>query len=326
MPTLKQLEYFLAVIDHGGVGRAARVLNVSQPSLSQQLKELERRLGVKLIERKAGKNHTTPIGRLIIDDARAMAASAERIRRTCSEGARGGIGQLNLGVTPTIGPYLMPEVIRTIKARDMELELRIFEGLPHTEIDLLRTGERDIVIAQDVDFAHDLSRVDVVFESLFFVASKQHRLAKRSEPAQMSDLIGEQLLCMDVNHPLGRQCYLIAEQIGMIPNTSYGGTSLDTLRKMAGVGLGLALLPDLYLRSEGVNMVQTRRLEVADWTVGREIAAYWRQEGGNSPIFDVVTDLCREVATSMMESESATGARASFHADRGAPAARQIEV
>lgn len=307
MPTLRQLEYFLGVIDHGGVGSAARILNVSQPSLSQQLKELERRLGVKLIERDGGNSHPTPIGRLIINDARAIAAGSERIRRICSEGLRGTVGQLNIGVTPTIGPYLLPEIIETIKARELRVTLHVFEGLPRGEIDLLKSGARDIVITQQLDFADDLSETSIFFEPLSFVASKAHPFAKRGKPLQMTDLIGEELLCLDVNHPLGRQCHTIAEQTGMKPNTSYSGTSLDNLRKMAGAGLGLALLPALYLRSEGANMVQTQRLEVADWNGGREIVAYRKQARLENAVLDFVSDLCREAANDMIVTSSTLG-------------------
>jgi LysR family hydrogen peroxide-inducible transcriptional activator len=117
MPTLRQLEYLVAIADLGHFGRAAAACHVSQPTLSQQLRTLEERLGVSLVERGLGGAELTPIGREVAERARRLLVDARDLRDLARRAADGAAGTIRLGVTPTLGPYLLPPIVAALPPR-----------------------------------------------------------------------------------------------------------------------------------------------------------------------------------------------------------------
>lgn len=273
--TIKQLRYLMALYDDPHFGRAAQRLHVTQPTLSQQLRQLETGLGVSLVDR-GQPVALTPIGREIAGKARAILREVAEIEQMASRAEGMLSGTVRFGVTPTLGPYLMPKVVMRLHAAHPELRLYIREGIPDEQARALAAGELDMLLAP-LPIDHPRLQVEPLFrEPLVLVGPPDHRLhGKRA--LKLADLEGEDILSLDPRHHYSRQIADICDRLGANVLRDYEGTSLDGLQQMAGSGLGLAILPETYLRSESGGEHMVRRFEISGWDAYRSIAAIWRK-------------------------------------------------
>ncbi len=296
MPTFRQLQYLIAIEDTEHFGRAADSVNVTQPTLSQQVKEMELRLGTKLVER-GRPVRLTPIGRDIASRARRVMRDMAEIRALAERGQDGMAGTIRLGVSPTIGPYLMPHVVVRLHRDFPDLRLYIREGIPADQFTELRNGGLDMMLAPLPVLGSGLHTEPLFREPLQIVGAPDHPLLDRSE-LEYSDFAGEPVLSLDRRHPSHRQAEKVCEKLGAEILRDYEGTSLDSLRQMAGSGLGLAILPELYLRSETGGEDMVRRFHIRDWNEQRSIAALWREGAAFSDSYAAIADV---VATEARE-------------------------
>ena len=130
MPTIRQLQYLVTLADTGSFAEAARISHVSQPALSQQVKAMEERLGVKLLERSAAGAILTPVGRSIVSKARGILGEVGNIEELARSASNGLTGTLRLGTTPTLGPYLLSPIIAELHRAAPGLRLYVREGIP----------------------------------------------------------------------------------------------------------------------------------------------------------------------------------------------------
>lgn len=275
MPTLRQLEYLVAVADLKHFGRAAQASHISQPTLSQQLRTLEEKLGVSLVERRLSGAELTPVGREIAARARRMLVDVQDIRDLAKRAAAGMAGVLRFGVTPTLGPYLMPEIIAALHREEPDLRLHIREGIPNEQALELSRGQLDMLIGPLPIDGVGLHVEPLFRERLYLVAAQDHPLVSMI-PLGKAGLRGMEVLSLDPRHHLHRNITSICADHGMVLLRDYEGTSLDSIRQMAGSGLGLAILPEFYIRSEVGGSAGIRLLEVEGWKETRSIAAAWR--------------------------------------------------
>lgn len=284
MPTLRQLEYLVAVGDLGHFGRAAQASHVSQPTLSQQLRALEERLGVTLIERRLAGAELTPIGRDIAERARRLLAEVKNIRDFARRAAEGAAGVIRLGVTPTLGPYLMPGIVAALNRERPGLKLYIREGIPDDQALELSRGQIDMLISPLPISGDDLVIEPLLRERLLLIAPVDHPLT-RADTIKKSDLLGLPILSLDQRHHFHRQVAGLCEETGMILLRDYEGTSLDSIRQMVGSGLGLAILPEFYIRQEVGGTAGVCVLDVEGWHPWRSIAAAWRNGAAYAPVY-----------------------------------------
>jgi len=275
MPTLRQLEYLVAVADLQNFGRAADACGVSQPTLSQQIHALEERLGVTLIERRVSGAELTPIGREITARARRLAIEVQDIRDLARRAADGLVGTIRFGVTPTLGPYLMPPIVAALHREQPELRMFIREGIPVDQALALSRGALDMMLGPLPIVGADLEVYPLFRERLFLVAPPDHSLAESSS-LSIADLKGENVLSLDPRHHLHRQVETICDELGMTLLRDYEGTSLDSVHQMVASGLGLAILPEFYIRSAVGGLAGVVVIEPGGWTFTRSIAAAWR--------------------------------------------------
>lgn len=146
MPNLRQLEYLVAIADTRSFRRAAERCATSQPTLSEQLKALERKLGVLLIERTRTRVVPTPLGLQIVQIARRMLADAREVEKLASSGGTELSGVVRLGLPPTIGPYLLPAVIPEMHRVFPTLKLYVREEMPSGLPAALAEGRHDLVL------------------------------------------------------------------------------------------------------------------------------------------------------------------------------------
>lgn len=276
MPTLRQLEYLVALADARHFGRASAQVHVSQPTLSQQLRALEARLGVTLIERGDTPVQLTPIGREIADRARRVLMDVADMRGLARRSRSGLAGTVRFGVTPTLGPYLLPPVVARLHREHPDMRLHMREGIPDEQLAQLRRGALDMVLAPLPLPGADLTIEQLFREPLYLVAAPDNPLVART-PLHRRDLAGVGILSFDPRHHFHRQAVDICDMLNAELLRDYEGTSLDSLRQMAGSGIGIAILPELYLHSEVGGEDMVRRLTVRDWSESRSIAAVWRK-------------------------------------------------
>ena len=289
MPTLRQLEYLVAVADLNNFGRAAQACNVSQPTLSQQLHALEARLGVVLIERHSSGAQLTPIGREITVRARRLVAEVRDIRDLARRAGEHLVGTVRLGVTPTLGPYLMPPIVAALHREQPDLRLHIRDGIPQEQALELSRGDLDMLLSPLPIDGVDLEVAPLFDERLLLVAASDHALAAQ-QTLHIDDLAGLQVLCLDRRHHLHRQVSEICSGFGMELLRDYEGTSLDSIHQMAVSGVGLAVLPELYIRSDVLGREGSVVLEVEGWDFTRTIAAAWRTGAAYSDAFRFIAE------------------------------------
>lgn len=247
--SLKQLRYLVAVADHLHFRRAAEAVGVTQPALSGQITELETRLRLRLIERGKGPVSLTPAGREIVARARRIADEVTGLVDAADGLRDGAAGALRLGSSLTVGPYLLPTVLRGLHRTHPDLALHIREGTPaDLEAELLE-GIHDAVLTQLPMASADLGSAAHFREPLSLVVPVAHPLAAR-DLLDRDDLAGEGILTLGPKYPLRAQVQAICRETGARLLDRYEGTSLDGLRQMVGLEMGVALMPALYVASE----------------------------------------------------------------------------
>jgi LysR family hydrogen peroxide-inducible transcriptional activator len=299
MATLRQFQYLVTLADTGSFAQAARINHVSQPALSQQIKAMEESLGVKLLERTATGAILTPIGRSIVAKARGVLATARDIEELARSAATGLTGTLRLGTTPTLGPYLLSPIIAQLHRAAPGLRLYVREGIPDEQALALSRGELDVLLGPLPIQGDDLEIEPLFREPLHLVAAVDSVLAQgRIDPAALA---GQIMLSLDTRHQLYREASDIAAAYAMNLSPDYEGTSLDSLHMMAASGLGLTVLPKLYLKSEVGGSVGLAILEVAGWKAHRSVALAWRRGTSMEAAFRVIADHVQRSARRMLE-------------------------
>lgn len=303
---IRQLEYLVAIADTQSFAKAAALLNVSQPTLSQQIRTLEDHLGLPLLERSPSGVLPTPAGRDIIERARAILRDMRELGHVARRAGSKVSGTIRLGTTPTLGPYLLSPVIAELHQALPDLRIHVREGIPAYQTDDLAKGQIDLYLGP-LPIADHLFQVEPLFrERLYLVVAKDHRLAGRAAvaSAQLADL---PVLSIDQRHQYHRQIAQIAEQFGMRLAPGYEGTSLDSLHQMAASGLGAAILPELYLASDVGGLSGLAIVDVAGWNAYRSIALAWRRSSMLGDQFTMIGERVARSARSMMLGAAPSG-------------------
>lgn len=291
-PTLRQLQYFVTLAETQHFRRAAARLRITQPTLTIQVAALETGLGVQLFERSRTGTALTPEGRELCSHARGVLRELQGLVDQAEASARGPAGTYRLGVTPTLGPYLLPQVLPGIHRRFDALRFFVREGAPRLLEDDLLGGEHDLILTALPLVAGDLIVIPLFTEPLQLVLPADHRLAgkERIEPA---DLQGEPVLTLEEHHLFHRQIAELCERFGAHVLRDYEGTSLDTLRQMVVMGMGIAFLPALYVRSEIHQPEELRVTTVQGERMERVHALAWRSTSSSSGLFERLADELR---------------------------------
>lgn len=249
MPTLQQIRYLVALSETRHFRRAAEACHVTQPTLSTGLREMEARLGAQLIERSRGRVILTPVGEDVVAHGKAMLRSHAEMHAIAKRGAAPLSDTIRLGTVPSLGPYLLPLVLPDLHVSHPALKLYVREEAPGALLDRLEAGDLDLLVFPLPAGRDDLAVRPLFEEPLLAVVPQDHPLA-REEAVLLSDLRGETLLALQSEPRLYNQVRGIAEAHGAVLSHDYEGTSLDTLRQMVSMGMGVTLLPSLYVKSE----------------------------------------------------------------------------
>ncbi len=293
--TLRQLRYLSALADTAHFRLAAERVGVTQPSMSAQIQALEEALSQTLVERGRGAVRLTPIGRDIVARARSVLEDVQGIVDLAGSARDGLIGTIRLGAKATLGPYLMPQVVGALHAAHPDLRLYIRESTPRVLEQDLAHGTQDVILAQLPVAGADFEVVRLFREPLLLTLSADHPLAQKTH-IFTADLAGQHVLSLSHEYHLHDQITALTREIGATVLRDYEGTSLDALRQMVGMGMGVTFLPALYVRSE----ITGRAAEVVvrplkDHKIFRSVGLVWRRKAGRSTGYQQIGQVIRDV-------------------------------
>jgi LysR family hydrogen peroxide-inducible transcriptional activator len=249
--TLKELAYLVAVADHCHFGRAAQSCHVSQPTLSTQLKKLEQHLDVALVERTNKSVHLTAVGEQIVVRAREILANAESIVALAKMQSSELAGAFNLGLIPTLSPYVLPWIAPLLNKNFSKLNLIVHEDITNELIIKLKEHRLDaMLLALPID-DQSLESEAIFDEPFWFTCHRNHPLAANKTISQ-ANLMREGLLLLNEGHCLRDQAL---EVCGTSPGnlklkTDFRASSLETIRQMVQAGWGATLLPALAIENQ----------------------------------------------------------------------------
>lgn len=290
MVRIQQLRYLVAIADTLSFSRAADACNVTQPTLSMQFKELEEGLKVQLVERTRAKVIMTPIGDEIAKRARTVLAEVEDIRELARRDQSAGLtGTIRIGVVQTVGAYVLSLAMPKIRMDFPDLRLHVredrHEDLPHK----LSDGTHDILLLPEAIERPDFTSVRVMREPLHLVLPSEHPLASH-EAIDPGNLRGETILSMDRGQSLHDQIARLCSDFGATDVQDYAGTTLDTLRQMVAAGMGLSLLPALYVRSDVLRETLVVARPLLNRAPVRELTMAWRTSSPRQQVFERLTE------------------------------------
>lgn len=294
MITLKQMAYFEALARRLHFGQAAQDVHVSQPALSAQIAELERRLGCVLIERNRGAVVLTETGRQLLPGFRRVLDEVRMIEEQAREEYGVLSGTLKLGLIPTLAPYLLPSLAPILTERFPKLEFQVREAVTETLVQQLHAGSLDAIVAALPIKEPWIAHTELFADRFYMVASESDDVLV--SPLNQHRIALDRLLLLEEGHCLRDQALALCEDRPAANLVNYGATSLTTLLQMVASGMGRTLLPGIAVPAESVKRGDIRIVEFAPPVPERSIALFYRRGTHRRADFEALSDLIREVA------------------------------
>jgi LysR family hydrogen peroxide-inducible transcriptional activator len=294
MPTLQQLKYLVAIADTLHFRRAAERAHVTQPTLSAQLATLEANLGVQLVERSRTRVILTPEGTQIAARARTVLRDVGEIVEMARRGSQRLGGTIRVGVVQSLGSYLLPLVIPDLHASHPDLRLYVREGLATDLLARIDDGSLDLLFFPLPVAGADLETARLFREPLQVVTATDHALAAQDRISR-EQLRGETILTLEPGHRLHEQVRQICADSGAELSLDYEATSLDTIRQMVAMGLGISLLPALYIRSEVRPNTMVTARPLAGPQPFRAVGMVWRKRAARAEEYIELAQILRRI-------------------------------
>lgn len=290
--TIRQLRYFESLAKHSHFGRAADACTISQPALSVQIKELEQTLGCTLFERMPRLVRLTTIGRELLNRTQTILRSVDELGDLARAAQDDMVGQLRIGVIPTIAPYLLPTIIRRLSQEFCNVDIHIREAMTSKLLQELSEGRIDTAIIALPISEPTLTEVALFKENFVLVRPENDR----NKPVPTRDMLREmQLLLLEEGHCFRDQALSFCNIQPNLSQNTLDATSLSTLVQMVGAGLGVTLIPEMAVP------VETRSASVvianfANPQPSRTIGMIWRKTSPLSQHYLRVSEIVRQSA------------------------------
>jgi LysR family hydrogen peroxide-inducible transcriptional activator len=293
MITLRQLRYLTAIAETRHFGKAAERCHVTQPALSMQIQDLEKELGLHLVERRRGAIDLTAEGREVVRRATSILAAVADLMDFARSKRPALVGALRLGIIPSIAPYLLPQILPVLQARHPDLELLIRETQTRTLTDELIRGELDLIlVALPVD--HPETETLEVFRDRFLVARQARAGGGEGDRITAHALASERLLLLEEGHCLRDQALSFCGMIASDLHRAFGASSLSTVMHLVANGYGVTLLPEMAADTEA----RDRRVELvpfAEPEPTRMVGLAWRRSSARRPDAEALAEVLRTV-------------------------------
>ena len=292
LPTLRQLQFFMALVHRKSFSKAAEDCFVSQSTLSSAIKELESILQCQLVDRSTRHFGLTPAGQDVADRAAGILANTEDLARSVAV-RRPLEGVFNLGVIPTIAPFLLPKATRKLKRAFPKLELFLREDLTDALVERLSTGALDAAL---LAFPYDIPGTDMIEigeDPFWFAARPDHRLVEQ-ENVPLAELKNESLLLLEDGHCLRDHAIDACKLRRPETAAAFGATSLLTLAQMVQSGLGSTLLPQMAVKAGMAKSTGLASVPLASPAPTRNIGIAWRRGSGRREEAEALAEIFRE--------------------------------
>ena len=291
LPTIKQLQYLVALHEHGHFGRAADACFVSQSTLSAGIRELESLLGVTLVERSRRVVRFTPLGNQVVEKAHRLLREAEELSALVQASGKPLSGELRMSVIPTIAPFLLPRMLPRLRKERPNLKLFLREETSGDAVESLHHGRADCVLLA-LPFATGEVDCEPICEDRLLVAFPKDD--PRDPPATISPAMIDEgrLLLLEDGHCLREHALAACNRPELRASATMIGTSLHTLVQMVDNGLGLTMLPQMAVDAGILNNTQIVARPLNTSNASRQIALVWRK---NSPRAEEFRLLAKEL-------------------------------
>ena len=262
--TLTELKYIVAVARERHFGRAAEACFVSQPTLSVAVKKLEEELDVKIFERSSNEVTITALGEDIVRQAQSVLDQEAEIKEIAKRGKDPLAGVLTLGVIYTIGPYLLPDLVRQSIARTPQMPLMLQENFTVKLLEMLRTGEIDCAILAEPFPDTGLAIAPLYDEPFLAAVPSTHPLAQQ-ESISTQQLKNETMLLLGAGHCFRDHVLEVCPEFARYASNAEGirrsfeGSSLETIKHMVAAGMGVTLVPRLSVANDALQSPRRRR-------------------------------------------------------------------
>ncbi len=270
---LQQLRYVSALARELHFVRAARKMHVTQPTLSQQIKKLEDELGVRLFERSSKQVRLTPAGEKFLGSALSVLETLDKGIQALREDSGELLGEVRLSAIPTVGPYVLPEIITRVRKKAPRMKLQIYEETTAVLLESLKSGRVDLgLLALPVDGEGLVSKT-IGRESFFLAVPKSHPLSERKEVV-LRDLKDQDLLILQEGHCFGTQTLEFCKRTRTDDRVVFQGSSLLSVLGLAAAGEGVTLVPKMACSSSpsfGLKYIPFKKP-----SPGRDLGLLWR--------------------------------------------------
>ncbi|AWW74376.1 LysR family transcriptional regulator [Erythrobacter sp. KY5] len=292
LPTIKQLQYLVALHEHGHFGRAADASFVSQSTLSAGIRELESLLGVTLVERSRRVVRFTSLGEQVVAKANKLLREAEELSDLVQAAGKPLSGQLRMSVIPTIAPFMIPRLLPRLKKERPDLQLMLREETSHDALESLQHGRADCVLLALPFDTGEADWVHIADDPLFVAFPKDD---PRDPPAAIPPEMIDQgrLLLLEDGHCLRDHALAACNRSELRASASMIGTSLHTLVQMVDNDLGLTLLPEMAIDAGILNGTEVVARPVESENAKREIVLAWRKNSPREADFRLLADELR---------------------------------
>ena len=259
--TLTELKYIVAVAREKHFGKAAEACFVSQPTLSVAVKKLEEELDIKLFERSAGEVTVTPLGEQIVRQAQSVLEQAAEIKEIAQRGKDPLGGPLRLGVIYTVGPYLLPDLVRQIIERTPQMPLMLQENFTVRLLEMLRTGEIDCAILAE-PFPDTGLAIAPLYDEPFMAALPAGHALAAGDSVSSDQLKREHMLLLGTGHCFRDHVLQVCPEFARFSSNTEGirksfeGSSLETIKHMVAAGMGVTLVPRLAVPPEALGAAE----------------------------------------------------------------------
>ena len=296
MITLRQLRYLSALARHGHFGRAAEACSVTQPALSMQIRDLERELGVAVVERRPGEVMLTDVGREIARRGEDVLTASRDLVDFARH--RSGLlqGRLTLGVIPSLAPYLLPRILPVLQARFHELRLELRETQTRPLIDDIKSGALDAALLALPVEESDIDSI-ALFEDLFLLAVPSGDPRPPTSRIEIGEIDQSRLILLEDGHCLRDQALALCAgargRNATAAGTGFGASSLATVMQMVASGYGVTLIPqiaaDVERRDSRVKFLRLKNPEP-----GRSIGLVFRRTSPRKADFAALGEVVKE--------------------------------
>jgi len=293
LPSLRQLQYLSALADHLNFTKAAQACFVGQSTLSAGLKELETMLGVQLVERDRQNVVLTDIGNQVLERARQLLTQAADLVECAAQAAQPMTGSLRLGVIPTIAPFVLPRSMPLLRARIPDMKVSLREDLTAHLVDRLLRHEIDMALIA-LPYELPAVRARVLYADEFWLVANDGDPALKGRTITATGGWSDRLLLLEEGHCLREHSLRACGRAEVASSEGLEATSLLTLLQMVESGLGLALLPEMAIKSGILNHSTLVGRPLAAPAPRRQIALVTRNSFARIEVFNAIADLLLE--------------------------------